>query len=45
MDKATGCCKGHDDPKGTGYGKQPHINIRHPDGKQARIDIIGKEIC
>ena len=45
MDKATGCCKGHDDPQGTGYGKQPHINIRYPDGKQARIDIIGKQIC
>ena len=42
MDKATGRCKGHDDPKGTGHGKYPHINIRRPDGKQVRIDIIGK---
>ena len=42
MDKATGCSKGHDDPQGTGHGKYPDINIRHPDGKQARIDIIGK---
>ena len=42
MDKATGRCKGHDDPQGTGHGKYPHINIRRPDGKQVRIDIIGK---
>lgn len=42
MDKATGCCKGHDDSQGTGHGKYSHINIRHPDGKQVHIDIIGK---
>lgn len=42
MDKATRCCKGHDDPQGTGHGKYPHINLSSPDGKQARIDIIGK---
>ena len=42
MDKATERCKGHDDPQGTGHGKYPHINIRRPDGKQVRIDIIGK---
>ena len=42
MDKATGRCKGHDDLQGTGRGKYSHINIRHPDGKQASIDIIGK---
>ena len=34
MDKATGCCKGHDDPQGTGHEKYPHINIRHLDGKK-----------
>ena len=42
IDKATGRPKGYADPQGTGHGKYPHINIRHPDGKQARIDIIGK---
>ena len=42
MDKATGRCKGHDDPQGTGNGKYPHINIRRMDGKQVRIDIIGE---
>ena len=42
MDKATGCCKGHDDPQGTGNGKYPHINIRHLDGKKVRIDVIGE---
>ena len=34
MDKATGRCKGHVDPKGTVHGKYPHINIRHLDGKK-----------
>ena len=42
MDKATGRCKGQDDPQGTGNGKYPHINIRRLDGKQVRIDIIGE---
>ena len=42
MDKATGRPKGYADPQGTGHGKYPHINIRRPDGKQIRIDIIGK---
>ena len=42
MDKATGRCNGHDDPQGTGHGKYPYINLRRPDGKQVRIDIIGK---
>ncbi len=42
MDKATGRCKGHVDPKGTVHGKYPYINIRRPDGKQVSIDIIGK---
>ena len=42
MDKATGCRKGLDDPQGTGHGKYPHINIRRPDGKHVRIDIIGE---
>mgnify|MGYP003586804360 FL=1 len=41
MDKETGRCRGHDDPKGTGHGKYPHINIRRPDGRQVRIDITG----
>ena len=40
MDKGTGICKGHEDPKGNGHGKYPHINIRRKDGKQVRIDII-----
>ena len=42
IDKATGRPKGYADPQGTGHGKYPHINIRRPDGKQIRIDIIGK---
>ena len=42
MDKATGRCKGHDDPQETGHGKYPHINIRCLDGKQVRINIRGK---
>ena len=42
MDKETGRCKEHDNPKGRGHGKYPHINIRCPDGKQVLIDIIGK---
>ena len=42
MDKATGRCKGHDDSQGTGHGKYPYINLRRPDGKQVRIDIIGE---
>ena len=42
IDKATGRPKGYADPQGTGHGKYPHINLRRPDGKQVRIDIIGK---
>lgn len=42
MNKETGRCKEHDNPKGTGHGKYPYINIIRPDGKQVRIDIIGE---
>lgn len=42
MDKTKVLCKRHVDPKGAGYGKYPHINIRCLDGKQVRINIRGK---
>lgn len=31
----------HDDPKGTGHGSLPHINIKRSDGTMVRIDIDG----
>ncbi|WP_285423646.1 RHS repeat-associated core domain-containing protein [Pseudomonas sp. efr-133-TYG-103a] len=39
IDRATGRVFGHDDPKGTGHGELPHINIKRADGTMVRIDI------
>jgi RHS repeat-associated protein len=39
IDKATGRVYGHDDPKGTGHGELPHINVKRADGTMVRIDI------
>lgn len=39
IDSSTGRVYGHDDPKGTGHGKYPHINIKRSDGTMVRIDI------
>ncbi|PHM64365.1 rhsA protein in rhs element [Xenorhabdus stockiae] len=41
IDSKTGRVYGHDDPKGTGHGKLPHINIKRSDGTMVRIDITG----
>jgi hypothetical protein len=41
IDKSTGRVHGHDDPKGTGHGELPHINIKRSDGTMVRIDITG----
>jgi RHS repeat-associated protein len=41
IDKATGRVFGHDDPKGTGHGEFPRINIKRADGTMVRIDITG----
>ncbi|NBB10725.1 RHS repeat-associated core domain-containing protein [Pseudomonas sp. SLFW] len=41
IDKATGRVFGHDDPKGTGHGELPHINIKRADGTMVRIDVTG----
>jgi RHS repeat-associated protein len=40
MNHETGRVHGHDDPKGTGHGENPHINIKKSDGKMVRIDIV-----
>lgn len=39
INPATGRVYGHDDPKGTGHGELPHINIKRSDGTMVRIDI------
>jgi RHS repeat-associated protein len=39
IDKKTGRVYGHSDPKGTGHGQNPHINIKRSDGTMVRIDI------
>jgi RHS repeat-associated protein len=39
MDSKTGRVFGHDDPKGTGHGSLPHVNIKRADGTMVRIDI------
>ncbi|WP_421424768.1 RHS repeat-associated core domain-containing protein [Pseudomonas sp. Pseu.R1] len=39
IDQRTGRVYGHDDPKGTGHGELPHINIKRSDGTMVRIDI------
>jgi RHS repeat-associated protein len=39
IDKTTGRVYGHDDPKGTGHGELPHINVKRADGTMVRIDI------
>ncbi|WP_371687941.1 RHS repeat domain-containing protein [Snodgrassella alvi] len=39
IDSKTGRVYGHDDPKGTGHGSLPHINIKRKDGTMVRIDI------
>ncbi|HHO3678048.1 TPA: hypothetical protein ACYRTT_004498, partial [Escherichia coli] len=41
IDSNTGRVYGHDDPKGTGHGSLPHINIKRSDGTMVRIDIDG----
>lgn len=41
IDKATGRVYGHDDPKGTGHGELPHVNIKRSDGTMVRIDVTG----
>ena len=41
IDPNTGRVYGHDDPKGTGHGSLPHINIKRSDGTMMRIDIDG----
>ncbi len=41
IDSNTGRVYGHDDPKGTGHGYLPHINIKRSDGTMVRIDIDG----
>ena len=40
INKETGRVYGHDDPKGTGHGENPHINIKRADGTMVRIDIV-----
>lgn len=40
IDSSTGLVYGHEDPKGTGHGKYPHINIKRSDGTMVRIDIV-----
>lgn len=41
IDRSTGRVYGHDDPKGTGHGELPHVNIKRSDGTMVRIDITG----
>ncbi|MBC7210128.1 MAG: RHS domain-containing protein, partial [Pseudomonas sp.] len=41
IDSNTGRVFGHDDPKGTGHGSLPHVNIKRSDGTMVRIDIDG----
>jgi RHS repeat-associated protein len=41
INKETGRVYGHDDPKGTGHGELPHVNIKRADGTMVRIDITG----
>ncbi|MBD8236691.1 RHS repeat-associated core domain-containing protein [Pseudomonas fluorescens] len=41
INKDTGRVYGHDDPKGTGHGELPHVNIKRADGTMVRIDIAG----